>query len=147
MKIQQVSVFVENKPGRLRAACDVLAGAGINIVTLSLADTQQYGILRLIVRQWQRAREVLEGAGFVVKITEVLAVEVADHPGGLNEVLRVIEQAGVNVEYMYAFTEKVADKAVLVLRLDDPDAAVRALTDSQVNVISQVDLYQRLDGG
>ena len=116
MKIQQLSIFLENKPGRLVAACEVLAAAGINLITLSLADTQRFGILRLIVRDWQRAKEVLEAAGLVVKVTDVLAIEVPDQPGGLAGVLRAIERAAINVEYMYAFTEKVGDKAVLVFR-------------------------------
>lgn len=140
MKIQQLSVFVENKPGHLRAPCQALAAAGINLATLSLADTQQYGILRLIIRDWQQAKAVLEKAGFVVKTTEVLAIEVPDRPGGLDDVLRVIEQAGMNVEYMYAFAEKREQQAVLVFRFADIDAAVVALEHSEVNVLSQIDL-------
>jgi hypothetical protein len=140
MKIHQLSVFVENSPGHLRAPCQTLADAGINLTTLSLADTQQYGILRLIVRDWQRAKAVLEAAGFVVHLSEVLAIEVADRPGGLADVLRAIEQARINVEYMYAFAEKRNDKAVLIFRFEDADAAVRALKDSDVNLIGSVDL-------
>jgi hypothetical protein len=140
MKIHQLSVFVENRPGHLRAPCQVLAEAGINLETLSLADAQQYGILRLIVRDWQRAKEVLEAAGFVVKITEVLAIEVPDRPGGLADVLRVIEQARINVEYMYAFAEKRDDKAVLVFRFANADDAIRALEHSEVTMIANVDL-------
>ena len=145
MKIHQLSVFVENKPGRLSSPCRLLADAGINIVTLSLADTQQFGILRLLVRDWQKAREVLQQAGMVVNVAEVLAVEVPDRPGGLADVLDVLGQAEVNLEYMYAFTEKLGGKAVLVFRFDNPDQALRALSRSQVNVISQVDLYERLE--
>jgi hypothetical protein len=140
MKIRQLSVFVENTPGHLRAPCQLLADAGINLATLSLADTEQYGILRLIIRDWQRAKAVLEAAGFVVNVTEVVAVEVADRPGGLADVLRAIEQAGINVEYMYAFAEKRDGKAVLVFRFEDADAAIRALKASQVRVINDVDL-------
>jgi hypothetical protein len=118
-----------------------LADAGVNLATLSLADTQQYGILRLIIADWQRAKAVLESAGFVVKMTEVLAIEVPDRPGGLADVLRVIEQAKINVEYMYAFAEKRGDKAVLVFRFEDPDAAIRALEHSEVNLVDRVDLW------
>jgi hypothetical protein len=143
MKIMQLSLFVENRPGHLLAPCDVLAEAGIDIVTLSLADTQQFGLLRLIVRDWQRAREVLQQAGLAVAQTEVLAVEVPDHPGGLAEVLRVIGRAGVNVEYMYAFTQKLNDRAVLVFRFDDPDRAMTALGQSKVNVIRPIELYEK----
>ena len=139
MKLHQLSVFVENRPGHLRAPCQVLADAGINLATLSLADTQQYGILRLIIRDWQRAKTVLEAAGFAVNITEVVAVEVPDRPGGLAGVLKAIEQADINVDYMYAFAEKRDDKALLVFRFENVDAAVHALKDSEVNVIDDVD--------
>jgi hypothetical protein len=140
MKIQQLSVFVENRLGHLRAPCQVLADAGINLATLSLADTQQYGILRLIVRDWRRAKDVLGAAGFVVNVTEVLAVEVPDRPGGLADLLRVIEQARISVEYMYAFAEKRNNMAVLIIRFENVDDAIRALEHSQVNMISSVDL-------
>ena len=109
MRIPQLSLFIENQPGHLVVPCKLLADAGINVVTLSLADTQQFGILRLIVREWQRAREVLEAAGLVVAVTEVLALEVLDEPGGLVELLGIFEQAGVNVEYMYAFTARLGN--------------------------------------
>jgi hypothetical protein len=140
MKLHQLSVFVENRPGHLRAPCQVLADAGINLATLSLADTQQYGILRLVIRDWRRAKTVLEAAGFVVNITEVVAVEVPDHPGGLAGVLKAIEQAHINVDYMYAFAEKRDDKAILVFRFENVDAAIDALKDSEVNVIDDVNL-------
>jgi hypothetical protein len=143
MKIHQLCVFAENKPGRLRAPCEVLAKEGLDIVTLCLADTQQYGILRMIVRQWQRAQEVLEAAGFVVKVAEVVAVEVPDRPGGLAGVLRAVEQAGVNVEYMYAFAEKLDDKAILIFRFQDHEAALQALAKSPVTLVSTVDLFAR----
>jgi hypothetical protein len=145
MKIHQLSVFVENKPGRLAAPCRLLADAGINIVTLSLADTQQFGILRLLVRDWQQARKVLEAAGMVVNVTEVLAVEVPDRPGGLADLLDIVGHSDVNVEYMYAFAEKVGDKAILVLRFDDPDKAIRLLADGNMNVLSGVELYELLE--
>jgi hypothetical protein len=140
MKIHQLSVFVENRPGHLRAPCQALADEGISLATLSLADTQQYGILRLIVRDWQRAKDVLEAAGFVVNVTDVLAVEVPNRPGGLADVLRVIEQARINIEYMYAFAEKRDNRAVLIIRFENADDAIRALEHSEVNVISSVDL-------
>ncbi len=143
MKIHQLSLFLENKPGRLSEPCRLLADAGINIVTLSLADTQQFGILRLIVRDWQQAKATLEQAGFVVNITEVVATEVADRPGGLADVLSIIEEGGINIEYMYAFTFRMGDKAVLVFRFNNPDAAVSLLQSKQINVISSVELYER----
>ena len=143
MKIHQVSVFLENKPGQLRTACDVLAKAGINMVTLSLADTAQFGILRVIVQDWQKAKTVLERAGCVVKITEVLAIEVADKPGGLSQILEIVERAGLNIEYMYAFTEKRGDRAMLVFRFTNPDAALKALQEGGINVVGTVELFSR----
>jgi len=145
MKTQQLSLFLENKPGRLSEPCKALADANINIVTLSLADTEQFGILRLITRDWQKAKQVLEGAGNVVKVTEVVATEVADRPGGLAEILGPIEEAGINIEYMYAFTSRSGDKAVLVFRFDDPDAAIGVLQDKAINVIGSVELYERAE--
>jgi len=140
MKIRQLSIFVENRPGHLRRPCQVLADAGINLATLSLADAREYGILRLIVRDWQRAKDALEAAGFAVNVAEVLAIEVPDRPGGLADGLKVIERAGINIEYMYAFTEKRNDMAVLVIRFEDADAAIRALEHSELNLVANVDL-------
>lgn len=142
MKINQLSVFLENKPGRLSEPCKLLADAGLNIVTLSLADTQQFGILRLILPEWEKAKGVLEEGGCVVNVTEVVATEVEDRPGGLAEILKIIEAAGVNIEYMYAFTFRSKDKAMLVFRFDDPDAAVQVLQDKGVNVVGDVELYR-----
>ena len=143
MKLHQLSVFMENKPGQLVAPCRALAEAGISILTLCLADTEQFGILRLVVKDSAAAKAVLEKAGCVVKITEVIALQVPDRPGGLAELLDAVEKAGVNIEYMYAFTDKLDDKGVLVFRFDDPDRALKVLGDD-VNVVSQVDLYEHL---
>lgn len=145
MKIHQISLFLENKPGRLSEPCRVLADAGINIVTLSLADTSQFGIMRLVVREWQRAREVLEAAGCIVNVTEVVATEVDDRPGGLATILEAIEKAGINIEYMYAFTARSEDKAVLVFRFDTPDKAIEELQANGINVIGSVELYSRAE--
>jgi len=108
-------------------------------------ETRQYGILRLIVRDWQQAKDILQAGGFRVTITEVLAVQVEDHPGGLVEVLTPISATGLNVEYMYAFSTKTGDQAVLVFRFEDPDQALMALRGSAVNFIDTVDLFSRLD--
>jgi hypothetical protein len=145
MKIKQLSVFLENKPGQLSYPCRVLANAGINIVTLSLADTQQFGILRVIVRQWQEGLDALKAAGCVVNVTDVVAVEVPDRPGGLATILEAIEKAGMNLEYMYAFTIRSGDKAVLVFRFEDPDAAIDRLQAAGINVVDSVELYKRTD--
>lgn len=143
MKINQLSMFLENKPGRLSEPCHLLAKAGINILTLSVADTQQFGILRLIVRDWEQAKEVLEKSGCVVNVTEVVATEVEDKPGGLTEILDIIEEAGLNIEYMYAFTFRSGDKAVIVFRFNNPDLAIEALQAKNINVIENVELYDR----
>jgi hypothetical protein len=145
MKIPQLSVFIENKPGHLLAPCKLLAEAGVNIVTLSLADTQHFGILRLIVREWQRARDVLEQAGWVVAVSEVLALEVRDEPGGLVELLGIFERAGLNVEYMYAFTARLGSHAVLIFRFPDITAAITALARAGINPVSPISLYDRLN--
>ena len=141
MKLQQLSIFLENKPGQLKGAIDLLAGAKINILTLSLADTKQFGILRLLVSDWERAKAVLDEGGYVAQTTEVLALEVADRPGGLAELLDHVEAAGLNIEYMYAFTSSRGDKAVMIFRFDDPDKAVTRLRAGGVNVVGSVDLY------
>lgn len=137
-------MFLENKPGRLSEPCRVLAEAGINILTLSVADTQQFGILRLIVRDWEKAKEVLENSGCVVNVTEVVATEVEDRPGGLTAILDIIESAGLNIEYMYAFTFRSEDKAVIVFRFDNPDLAIAALQAKSINIIGGVELYERV---
>jgi hypothetical protein len=145
MKLHQLSLFMENKPGALSRPCKVLADAGINILTMSLADTQQFGILRLIVRDWQKAKMALEESGAVVNVTEVLAIEVEDRPGGLAKVVGAVEDAGLNVEYTYAFTCGCNGRAILVFRFENPDEAVAKLQAVGVNVIGSVDLYSRIE--
>ena len=142
MKIHQLSLFMENKPGHLSAICRTLAGAEINIVTLALADTQQFGILRLVVEQWERAREVLEQAGFVVNVRQVVAITVDDQPGGMAELLDILGPSGVNIEYMYAFTTRRDGKAVLVFRFDDPDRAIEALQAAGRDVLDPITLFE-----
>jgi hypothetical protein len=145
MKLNQLSVFLENRPGALTAPCRVLADAGINLITLSLADTREFGILRVIVRDWKQAKQTLEEKGSVVKVTEVVAVEVPDRPGGLAELLEVFDRAAINLEYMYAFTVKQGDLSLLVFRFTDPDAAVRALREADVRVVDEVELFRRME--
>jgi hypothetical protein len=138
MKLQQLSLFLENRPGALRAPCEALAGAGINLLTVSLADTSQFGVLRLIVRDPEEALRVLEQAGMVAAVTEVVTVEVEHKPGGLAAVLRAIDEAGLGVEYMYdCGTAAREGKAAIVFRFHDPDAAVTALTAAGVRVLSR----------
>jgi len=144
MKIRQLSLFLENRPGQLRVPCQALGEAGIDILTLSLADTQQFGILRLVVKEWARAKEVLEQVGMVVNVTEVLAVDVPDRPGGLAAVLDAFEKAGLGVEYMYPYAAHVPGKpATLLFRLEDPDKAVVALQSRGVKLASAEELFGR----
>jgi hypothetical protein len=145
MKLHQLSLFLENKPGQVKVPCQILSKAGINILTLNLADTQQFGILRLIVQDWKRGKEVLEKAGCVVNVTEVLAVDVPDKPGGLAEALEIIEKAGLGIEYMYAFTaDRRGDKAALIFRFEDPDAAIKALKNKGLRVVESEELFKRI---
>jgi hypothetical protein len=146
MKLQQLSLFLENRPGRLGAPLEAIAKAGINILTLSLADTAQFGILRLIVREWDKAKQVLEDAGWVVNLTEVVAVDVLDRPGGLAEVLAVLEGAGLNIEYMYAFSLRRGDKAILIFRFEDPDRAIRVLLDKGLHLVEGEELLDLVSG-
>jgi hypothetical protein len=145
MRIHQLSLFLENRPSQLRAVCRLLADAGINLMALSLADSEQFGILRLIVRDWQRARDILEGANRLVKVTEVVAIEVPDRPGGLDEVLAVIERHEINIEYMYAFTFGAEKKAALIFRFDNVDEAISKLQSDGVNVLGNVELFEHAE--
>jgi len=140
MKIRQLSVFLENKPGQLSRSCRALADAGVNILTLSLADTQQFGVLRLIVGDVEAAGSALQDAGCVVKVTEVIAVEAEDRPGGLAAVLEAIEAKGINVDYMYPLTARRGRKAVLIFRFDDNDAALAAIRDAGASIVAEADL-------
>jgi hypothetical protein len=135
MKLQQLSLFSENKPGHVIGPCRLLAREGIDIRALSLADTQRFGILRMIVSDWQLAKTLLEAAGSAVKVTEVVAVEVPDRPGGLADVLSLFEGSSINIEYMYAFPFLRGEKAVLIFRFDQPDAAIERLQVAGINVL------------
>jgi hypothetical protein len=143
MKIQQISLFAENKPGHIAAPARLLAQEGIDIRSLYLADTQQYGIVRMIVTDWQKAAQLLESRGFVVKVTEVLAVEVADRPGGLADVLEALDGTGINIEYMYAFPNLCRDQAILIFRFADLDAAIARLQTAGINLLASEELLKK----
>src|SRR5512135_183388 len=145
MKVRQLSLFLENKPGALSRPVKLLAKAKVNILTLSIADTQQFGILRFIVRDWEKAKTLLEKEGFIVKVSDLVAIEVADKPGGLANILTVAEKAGVNLEYMYGFTLREAGRGLLAFRFDDPDRAITALKKKGINPVAGVELFQRLE--
>jgi hypothetical protein len=140
MKIHQLSLFLENEPGQVIDVCRTLVREGIDIRTLMLADAQQFGILRLIVSDWQAGARALTDAGFVVNATEVVAAEVPDRPGGLAELLELIDGTDTNIEYMYTCTLG-RGAAVLIFRFDDPDRAIEQLQKSAVNVLNAVDVY------
>jgi len=141
MKVEQVSVFLENKPGSLEEVTRILKEANINIRTLSLADTTDFGILRLIVNNVDTTSRVLRDNGFRVSRTTVVAVEVPDRPGGLHSILAVLKNDNILVEYLYAFVEKSGENAVIIFRFDDSDAAIEVLRKNNFNVILGEKLY------
>lgn len=141
MKVTQISIFIENKSGRLAEVSRVLGEKGVNIRALSLADTSDFGILRLIVDNTDLANQTLKDNGFTVSKTEVVAVEVPDRPGGLASILNVLDAARVNVEYMYAFVERSAGNAVIIFRFDDVDQAIAVLTEHRITVLPGEHIY------
>lgn len=141
MKLKQISIFLENRKGRLWKALHILGQAKINIRALSIADTSEFGILRMIVPDPENAKKILEESNFVVKINDVIAVGVPDEPGGLDGILGVLNEADINVEYLYAFAEKQMEKAIVVLRTEDIDAGLKALEGVGVTVLSPEEVY------
>ena len=141
MKVKQISVFLENKKGRLLEALETLAKNGINIRALSIADTSEFGILRLIVPEPEQAQKALEKDGFTVGENEVIVVGVNDKPGGLAGVLLVLKSANLNVEYLYAFVARSGNKAVVVLRTENIDSGIKALQKGGVKVLSAQEVY------
>jgi hypothetical protein len=135
MKVEQISIFIENKSGRLAEITSILGRSGINIRALSLADTSDFGILRLIVDDSEKALKVLKEQRFTVSITNVIGVAVPDSPGGLTSILQVLDQNNVNVEYMYAFVERSGDNAVIIFRFDNIDEAIAALTKNGIQIL------------
>ena len=140
MKITQISVFLENKKGRLFEATKVLGKAKIDIKALTIADAKDFGVLRIIVDKPQEAADVLKKNGFVASFTEIVAVEVADQPGGLSQVLGIFDKEDINVEYMYGFVEKQSDKALLVFRFDNPDKAIAVLQKNKLPVVGKKEI-------
>ena len=141
MLVQQISVFIENQPGRLEEVARILGQSGVDITALSLADTAEFGILRLIVDKPDLAQKALREAGLIVKVTEVLAVAMEDQPGGLATVLHHITQAGIIIEYMYAFVGKQDGKAVVVMRVSDLPSAAKALEKNLSTTVTARDIY------
>lgn len=141
MRAEQISIFLENKAGRLAEVTATLRDANVNIRALSLADTTDFGILRLIVNDNQKAEKVLKDEGFTVGKTDVIAVEVDDNPGGLNQVLDPLTREGINVEYMYAFANPHGKNAIMIFRFDKIDKAIEILAQNTIKVIKGEDVY------
>lgn len=135
MTLKQVSVFLENKQGRLWKSLNILKNEGIDIRALSIADTSEFGILRMIVSDSDKAKDALEAEQFAVSFAQVLAIEVDDQPGGLEGALDILNKNNINVEYIYAFVEKKTSKALVVLRTDDNDRALDILADNGFSII------------
>ena len=142
MHVEQISIFIENKFGRLAEVTRTLGDAGINIRTLSLADTSDFGILRLIVNDTEKAKTVLKEKGFTVNKTEVVAVEIPDRPGGLADILQALDADGINVEYMYAFVERCGENAVMIFRFDETGKAIATRSGKGFNVLPGERLYR-----
>jgi hypothetical protein len=140
MNVEQISIFLENKSGRLAEVTSVLSKAGINIRALYLADTADFGILRLIVNETEKARLALKENGFTVEKTKVVAIEVPDKPGGLSIILNTIKDEGINVEYMYAFVEKSGENAIVIFRFDEFEKSVDILKRAGVRILGGEEL-------
>ncbi|MCG8684712.1 MAG: amino acid-binding protein [Desulfobacterales bacterium] len=140
MMAEQISIFIENKEGRLAEVTAILRDAQVNIRALSLADTTDFGVLRLIVNDNDKATAALKNQGFTVGKTQVLAVEVSDEPGGLNRVLDPLSEQDVNVEYMYAFANPQCQNAIMIFRFDDIEKAKQILSENDIKVIDGEDI-------
>ncbi|MEE0941554.1 amino acid-binding protein [Methanobrevibacter sp.] len=140
MSVKQISIFVENKEGRIKKAINTLGQENINIRALSIADTTKYGILRLIVSDNKKAIDALEKDGFIVKENEVIILAVPDEPNGLNSTLAVFDEKGINLEYLYAFVSSKTDEAIVVMRLENMEKAIDALKDSNVKILETEDI-------
>jgi hypothetical protein len=141
VKVKQISVFLENKVGHVRMVTDELTKANLNLRAISLADSEDFGILRMVVEDPAKACAVLRSANHAVKETDVIAVEVPDHPGGLSDLLKKMEDCRVNIEYMYSVLERKTDKAVIILRVEDTDQVIENLMKQQVRLLSSKEVY------
>ncbi|RBQ23708.1 hypothetical protein ALNOE001_07740 [Candidatus Methanobinarius endosymbioticus] len=142
MKNKQISIFIENKEGKLKKAIEVLSKEKINIRALSIADTTKFGILRLIVSDNEKAKNILEKNNFVVKENEVIVVEVPDKPDGLNTILGYLDDKNINVEYIYAFVSKKTNEAIVVMRLEDIDNGIKVLKENNANILTPEDIKE-----
>ncbi|TFG92901.1 MAG: ACT domain-containing protein [Syntrophobacterales bacterium] len=142
MKVEQISIFLENKPGGLEHVTRVLADADINIRALSLADTSDFGILRLILNDIDSAEKALQGEGFTVRRSYVVAVEIPDRPGGMHSISKVLAEKDINVEYAYAFVERSGENAIIIFRFDDIDRGIDVLLENGLTVLPGEKVYR-----
>ena len=141
MKIKQLSIFLQNRMGSLSKPLEVLSNANVNIRAMCMADTSEFGILRLVVDNPEKGKEALEESGFLVKITEIIGVEMNDTPGGLTNVLNIIKDNEIDLEYLYALTHEKEGKAILLLHSDDIDRLISVLKDSDITVVQSNEVY------
>ena len=141
MKIKQLSIFLQNKMGSLAKPLEVLTVADVNIRAMCMADTSEFGILRLVVDDPEKGKEALEQNNFLVKMTEIIGVEMNDAPGGLTSVLKTIRDNNIDLEYLYAFTHDKADKAILLLHADDIDKLIEVLQNSNITIVPSEEVY------
>lgn len=144
MLIKQISVFVENKEGRLAEITETIANAGVDIRALSIADTTDFGILRLIVDKPHETETVLKKAGFTVSVTNVIAVGIDDVPGGFAKPMRVLADAHIDVEYMYAFISRDTKKAYVILRVNDNETASKALENAEIELLDEIGFHDMM---
>lgn len=140
MAIKQLTVFVQNRKGTLVSVTDALAENDVNLRALSIAETEDLGILRLIVNDEKTAEKVLEEKGYLIKVIDVVGVKIGDQPGKLTAALKVLDKADINVEYLYAFMTRTEKHAYVVLRVEDNDKAEKALEDAGFHIISEADI-------
>lgn len=140
MNVKQLSVFIENKEGKLRKAVNAISQAGVNIRALSIADSSKYGILRLIVSDNEAAIKALKNENFTAKENDVIVVGMKDEPNGLNSILEILEKEGINVEYVYAFVSTKADEAIVVFKIENYEDGLKALEKAGANLLTQEDL-------
>ncbi len=139
--VKQISVFLENKAGRLASVTRVLGDAGINIRALSIADTSDFGVLRLIVNDPEKAYQILRDAGFTVSQTDVVAVSVPDRPGGLAEILQVMAEAEINIEYLYAFIGTAGQNALVIFKVEDVERTITFFKEKGISFLEAAQVY------
>jgi hypothetical protein len=136
-RIRQVSVFLENRSGRMAKITTALGQEGVDIRALALADASDFGILRLVLTDTEKGVSILKAKGFTVRVTDVIAVKVDDHPGGLGALLTILENAGLNLEYVYMLNHQTPDQAVFIFRFDNPDKALDVLSSNGLSVLGE----------